>query len=116
MPSRPRHATRVWDAILATELPLDNPLAVAPVYWQQFELHRGAAPSIANLYIETCTLLRAGLEEAAAVHGVIVWAGTLELWLDILSQLFATSDTRHVLPRPWQDSLPDLHGTQLWTA
>ena len=29
----------VWDAILATELPLDDPLAVAPVYWQQFVLH-----------------------------------------------------------------------------
>ena len=53
MPGYPRYATRVWDAILAMELPLDVPLAVAPAYWQQFMLHRGTAPSIANLYIET---------------------------------------------------------------
>ena len=39
LPGYPCHATRVWDAILATELPLDNPLHIAPVYWQQFVLH-----------------------------------------------------------------------------
>ena len=33
LPGRPHHATRVWDAILAAELPLDDPLPVAPVYW-----------------------------------------------------------------------------------
>ena len=116
MPGRPRHATRVWDAILATELPLDDPLAVAPVYWHQFVLQRGAAPSIADLYRETHTLLWSGLEEAAVVHGAIGWAGTLELWLDILPHLFSASETCHALPRPWEDSLPDLRGTQLRTA
>ena len=116
MPGHPRHATRVWDAILATELPLDDPLAVAPVYCQQFVLHRGAAPPIADLYTETRTLLRAGLEEAAVVHGAIGWAGTLEIWLDTLPHLFAASDTHHVLPKPWQDSLPDLCSIQLRTA
>ena len=39
LPSWPHNATRVWDAILAAELPLDNPLHIAPVYWQQFVLH-----------------------------------------------------------------------------
>ena len=38
-PTPPRHATRVWDAILATVLPLDDPLTIAPFYWQQFVLH-----------------------------------------------------------------------------
>ena len=71
-------------------------------------LHRGTAPSIADLYTETRTLLWAGLEEAAAAHGAIGQAGTLEIWLDTLPHLFAASDTHHVLPRPWQDSLPDL--------
>ena len=33
-PGCPCHATRIWDAILATELPLDDPLAVSLVYWQ----------------------------------------------------------------------------------
>ena len=116
MPGRPRHATRVWDAILATELPLDDPLAVAPVYWQQFVLHRGTAPSIADLYTEARTLLWAGLEEAAVAHGAIGRAGTLEIWLDILPHLFAASETCHALPRPWEDSIPNLRGTQLWTA
>ena len=32
MPGRFCHATRVWDAILAMELPLDDPVAVVPVY------------------------------------------------------------------------------------
>ena len=100
MPSRPRHATRVWDAILATELPLNDPLAVAHIYWQQFVLHRGAAPSIAGLYTETRTLLRAGLEEAAAVHSAIGRAETLKIWLDTLPHLFAALDTHHMLPRP----------------
>ena len=116
MPGRPRHATRVWDAILATELPLDDPLAVAPVYWQQFVLHRGAVPSIADLYTEARTLLWAGLEEAAVAHGAIGRAGTLEIWLDILPHLFAASETCHALPRPWEDSIPNLRGTQLRTA
>ena len=80
--------TRVWDATLAMELPLDNPLTVAPIYWQQFVLHQGAAPSIAKLYTETRTLFQAGLEEAAASHGMIGWAGLLELWLDILPTFF----------------------------
>ena len=31
LPSPPN---RVWDIILAVKLPLDNPLQVAPVYWQ----------------------------------------------------------------------------------
>ena len=83
------------------ELPLDDPLAVAPVYWQQFVLHRGFAPYIANLYTETHSLLWAGLEESAAAHGAIGQAGTLELWLNILPQLFAALDTRYALPRPW---------------
>ena len=73
---------------MAAELPLDNPLLVAPVYWQQFVLHRGAAPSIADLYAEARTLLQTGLEAAAAAHGAIDRAGTLELWLDILPHLF----------------------------
>ena len=93
MPGHPRHATRVWDAILATELPLDDPLAVAPIYWQQFVLHCGAAPSIADLYTKARTLLRAGLEEAAVAYGAIGWAGTLQIWLDILHHLFASSET-----------------------
>ena len=116
MPGRPRHATRVWDAILATELPLDDPLAVAPIYWQQFVLHRGTVPSIADLYTEARTLLRVGLEDAAAAHGVIGHTGTLELWLDILPYLFSPSETHHALPRPWEDSMPDPRGTQLRTA
>ena len=115
-PGQPCHATRVWDAILATKLPLDDPLAVAPIYWQQFVLHQGTAPSVANLYTVTHTLLWARLEEAAAAHGEIAWAGTLEIWLHLLPHLFATLDTRHMLPRPWQDSLPDLRGTQLRLA
>ena len=89
MPGCPCHGAKVWDAILATELPLDDSLAVAPVYWQQFMLHGGAAPSIADLYKETCTLLWAGLEEAAVAHGAIGWPGTLEVWLNILPHLFA---------------------------
>ena len=57
-----------------------------------------------------------GLEEAAAAHGAIGRAGTLELWLDILPYLFSASETHHALPRPWEDSMPDLRGTQLRTA
>ena len=98
---------------MAAELPLDDPLLVAPVYWQQFVLHRGAAPSIADLYAEARTLLRTGLEAAAAAHGAIGRAGTLELWLDILPHLFTASATRHTLPGPWATTRPDLHGTQL---
>ena len=59
------------------ELPLDDPLAVALVYWQQFVLSWGAAPSIADLYAETHMLFRASLNEAAMVHGAISQAGTL---------------------------------------
>ena len=58
-------------------------------------------------------MLWAGLEEAAAAHDAIGQAGTLEIWLALLPHLFTTSETYHTLPRPWQDSLPDLHGTQL---
>ena len=50
------------------------------------------------------------------MHGAIGWAGTLELWLNILPNLFSASETRHALPRPWEDSMPDLHGTQLQIA
>ena len=64
-------------------------------------LHQGVAPSIANLYTETRTLLWVGLEEAAVAHGAIGWAGTLKLWLDILSHLFAALETYHALPRRW---------------
>ena len=115
-PSHPVHATRIWDATLATVLPLDDHLTVAPVYWQQFVLHHIAALPIANLYTETCTLLWANLEEEAAAHSVIAQAGTLEIWLDLLPHLFSALDTHHVFPRLWQDSLPDLHSTHLWTA
>ena len=79
-------------------------------------LHQGTIPSIADLYPKTYTLLWVGLEEAAVAHGVIGWAGTLELWMDILPYLFSASATHHALPRPWEDSLPNLHGTQLRTA
>ena len=116
MPGSPHHATMVWDAILAAELSLDNPLAFAPVFWKQFLLHQSIAPSIAGLYIETGTLLQIGLKEAATVHGAIGWAGTLELWLDILPHLFAALATYHTLHRPWEDSMLYLCGTQLWTA
>ena len=115
-PGHSCHATRVWDAILAVEIPLDDPLAVAPVYWQQFVLHRGTAPSIVDLYAETCTMLRAGLEEAAAAYIEIGQAGTLAIWLDLLQHLFTSSETYHAFPRPWNDSLPDLRGTQLGTT
>ena len=79
-------------------------------------LHRGTAPSIADLYTETRTMLWAGLEEAEAAHGAIGRARTLEIWLELLLHLLAASDTHHVLPRPWQDSLPDLRGAQLRTT
>ena len=98
---------------MAAELPLDDPLLVALIYWQQFMLHRGAAPSIADLYAEARTLLQTGLEAAAAAHGAIDRAGTLELWLDILPHLFTASATRHTLPGPWATTRPDLRGTQL---
>ena len=96
------------------ELHLDDPLLVAPVYWQQFVLHQDAATSITNLYTETCTMLRARLlQAAAAIKGVIGRDGTLELWLDMFLRLFAALDTRHALPGPWEDTMPDLQGTQL---
>ena len=76
-------------------------------------LHRGTAPSIADLYTETRTLLREGLEEAAAAHGAIGRAVTLAIWLDLLPHLFTSSETYHALPQTWHDSLPDLRGTQL---
>ena len=113
MLGHPRHATRVWDAILPMDLPLDDSLAVDPVNWQKFVLHQGAAPFIGNLYTETCILIKAGLEEAAVVHSVIGLAGTLELWLDLLPQLSATSETHHALLRLWEDFMPNLCGTQL---
>ena len=61
-------------------------------------------------------MLRAGLEEAAATYGAIERAGTLELWLDTLPHLFAVLDTRHALPSPWEDTMPDPRGTQLQTV
>ena len=79
-------------------------------------LHRGATPSIANLYTEARTLLRTGLEAAAAAHGAIGWAGTLALWLDILPHLFTASATHYTLPGPWVTTRPDLRGTQLQIA
>ena len=108
--------TRVWKTILAIELPFNDPLATAPVYWQQFVLHQGTAPSIANLYTENCTKLWIGLEESAVMHSEIGWVGTLELWVDLLSHLFATLNTRHALPGPWENTMPDLCAMQLWTA
>ena len=56
LPGHPHHANRVTDAILAMELPPDDPLHIAPIYWQQFMLHRGVPPSIADLYTEACAL------------------------------------------------------------
>ena len=79
-------------------------------------LQLGAAPSFADLYRETRTLLWSGLEEAAVAHGAIGQAGTLELWMDILPHLFSASETCHALPRPWEDSIPNLPSTQLRTA
>ena len=79
LPSQPQHATRVWDAILAIELPLDDPLAVAPVYWQKFVLQQAAGPSVADLCMEIFNMLWMGLEEAIAVYGAIGWSGTLEV-------------------------------------
>ena len=101
---------------MAADLPLNDPLPVVTVYWNQFVLHEGAVPYIANLYTETCTMLQAGLQETAAVHVVIGWVGTMGLWLDLLPHLFAALDTLHRLPRPWEDSIPDLHGTELRTT
>ena len=101
---------------MAAELPLDDPLLIAPVYWQYFVLHRGAAPSIANLYAEARTLLQTKLEVAAEAHGAVGWAGTLALWLDILPHLFTASATRHTLLGPWETIRPDLCGTQLHIA
>ena len=43
------------------EVPLDDPLAITPVYWKQFVLYLGTVHSIANLYIETHTMLWAAL-------------------------------------------------------
>ena len=80
-PSHPRHATRVWDTILAVELPLNDPLAIAPVYCQKFVLHSGTALSIADLYTETYTVLWMGVEESAVVHSAIGWARSLEIGL-----------------------------------
>ena len=110
-PGRPRHATRVWDAILAAEAPLDDPLDVAPVYWQQMVEARGAAPTIADLYTETRELLMAGLEDSAATFGAVGRAGTLGVWRDIVAHLYAAGDTRHTLPSAWEDATPDLRGT-----
>ena len=49
-------------------------------------------------------------------HGAIGRAGTLEIWLDILPHLFSASETCHALPRPWENSIPNLRGMQLQTA
>ena len=98
---------------------MDNPLHIAHVYWQQFVLHQGAAPSLANLYTEALALLQTGIEEDAAVHSAMGWAGTLELWLDMLPHLFSALVTRHALPSPWEGTRPDFHCTQLkmaWVA
>ena len=114
-PDHPRHTTRVWDAILATELPLDEPLLVAPVYWQQYILHWGANPSVSSLYIEAHTLIWTGLEDATAAHGAVGWAGTLQVFLAMLPQIFITSNSRHTLPGPWVETMPHLCSTQLRT-
>ena len=89
----PCHATRVWNAILAMDLPLYEPLDIAPVYWQQFVLHQGIAPSVANLCMENHTLFQMGLEGPAVAHGAIGMAGTLAIWLDLLPCLLTALDT-----------------------
>ena len=86
------------------------------MYWQHFVLHWSAGPSIANLYTKTCTMLWAGLEEAAVVHGILGWAGNLELWLDMQPHLLVVLDIHHALSRSWVYSRTDLHGTHLLTA
>ena len=63
-----------------------------------------------------CSMLWASMEEALATHGAIGWAGTLELWLDILLHLFSASETHYSLPIPWEDTMPDIRGTQLQTV
>ena len=86
--------------MMATEFPLYSPLDIDIVYWPQFVLQQGAAPSIADFYTEICTMLWMGLEESAAIHGVIIQAKTLEIWLDMLLHLFDASNTCHALPGP----------------
>ena len=73
--------------------PLDDPLDIAPVYWQHFVLHQGIPPTIADLYTKSPTMLWMGLEESAVVQGAISCAGTLELWLHMLPYLFSLSNT-----------------------
>ena len=115
-PGRPRHATAVWDAILAAETPLDHPLHVAPIYWQEFVSARGAPPTVRDLYSETRALLRDGLTESA-ISGTLARSGTLPLWLDILPHLFAAGDTELALPASWARTVcPSLRGTQLRVA
>ena len=63
-----------------------------------------------------CSMFWAGLEEAAVTHIAIGQVGTLELWLDMLLHLFAALNTHHALSSPWQDTIPDLRGTQLQTV
>ena len=41
--------------------PLDDPLNVAPVYWQHFILHLGASPSTVDLYTQAHALIQSGL-------------------------------------------------------
>ena len=61
-------------------------------------------------------MLWTGVEEAAAMHSVIGRAGTLEFSLDLFPHLFAASDTHNTLPRPWEDSIPNLYTKKLQTA
>ena len=82
-------------------------------------LNQGAEPSVAGLYMETFALLQAGLEEAEAAHGAVGWAGTLEIWFDMLPHLFTTSDSCRTLPSPRVETMPNLCGVQLqkdWVA
>ena len=106
----------VLDAILAAKLPLNDPLAIAAICWQQFMLHRSAVPSIFNVYTKTHTLLQVSFEHAAKAHGAIGEAWTLELWLDMLPYFFVALNTFNMFPRPWEDSMHDLCSIQLQMA
>ena len=47
-----RHASLVWDIILAKERAHDYPLWVAPLYWEDFCLAGGGKVTINGLYAE----------------------------------------------------------------
>ena len=91
--------------------PLRTPCQLAPSVGSILCYTGVLPPSIANLHTETKSMLWASLEKAAVAHGVIGRAGTLEFWLDMLPYLLAVVDNHHTLPGPWEDAMPDLHGT-----